>query len=70
MRKLSYLVMMLLAIAARAEERNLWKQLFIPKEGVILETPEVTIEKPKEPLVERVPEHILNGNDRFLTLIY
>ncbi|RKW18069.1 MAG: lipid A deacylase LpxR family protein, partial [Cardiobacterium sp.] len=68
MRKLSYLVMMLLAITARAEERNLWKQLFTPKEGVILETPEVTIEKPKEPLVERVPEHILNGNDRFLTL--
>ena len=68
MRKLSYLVMMLLAIAARAEERNLWQQLFTPKEGVILETPEVTIEKPKEPLVERVPEHILNGSDRFLTL--
>ena len=63
------LLIFLIAAAAHAEETNPWRKLFPPQQAdVILQTPQVTVEKPSEPIVDAIPDHILRSNERFFTL--
>ena len=63
------LLIFLIAAATHAEETNPWRKLFPPPQAdVILQTPQVTVEKPSEPIVDAIPDHILRSNERFFTL--
>ena len=66
----SILLIFLLVNVARAEETNPWRKLFPspPQADVVLQTPQVTVEKPSEPIVDAIPDHILRSNERFFTL--
>ncbi|MDO4643447.1 MAG: lipid A deacylase LpxR family protein [Cardiobacteriaceae bacterium] len=69
-------ILMLLSIfvatVARADEINYWRKLFPQNqsggENVILETDNLVVEKPTEPLVDTLPDHILRSNERFFTI--
>ena len=63
------LLIFLIAAAAHAEETTPWRKLFPPQQAdVILQTQQVTVEKPSEPIVDAIPDHILRSNERFFTL--
>lgn len=52
---------------AQAEEINHWQKLF-PKDDTIFASENLVVEKPSDPIVDTIPDHVLSSNERFFTL--
>ncbi|SUO97305.1 lipid A deacylase LpxR family protein [Suttonella ornithocola] len=62
------IVCLIASISTAMAEENYWQKVIRPPEALSDKLPEITLEGPKDNLVEEIPDHILKTNDRFFTI--